>query len=195
MLKRLKEYFELPHLEIEASLVVSTRNILWILEATAFLLLLDDVWTMQGQHVWLFVIFAASIAAAIGLTFLSDPFLPRFLVPILLAGLITARIALNDVGIHNLAMHCYPAVIVLSGLLLGKRAPLLFAGLCIALIAGLRHAEISGWIPSQFLALTTYSDLFTISLILVATGGKMCATVSQYAEIITTFGWEADIYE
>jgi PAS domain S-box-containing protein len=166
-----QQYFAPSHFKDQPIQITTTRIILLILLAVAVLLLLDDILTSHAANLGSLSVF---VMGMLGVTILFSrgfQLLARLLVPPMLLAIITYMIAMNGLGIYDVAMQRFPSVIILSGLLLGKRAPLIFAGVSILLIAGLYHAEINGLMSSELRMFTGYRDLLRISIILGATAG------------------------
>jgi len=168
-----EHYFAPSHFDDLPPLVATTRLILLILCITAIFLLIDDIVAGPAKNIGVYLFFAGSTASALGLTFLGYFLLPRLCIPFIALIIITYIIFTNNMGLHDYAMQSYPAVIILAGLLLGKRAPLLFAGASAITITWLCHAEITGLMPSKMQAYADYADLLSIVIILGATGGVM----------------------
>jgi PAS domain S-box-containing protein len=168
-----ERYFAPSHFEELPPLVATTRIILLILCVTAISLVIDDIVAGQASNIGVYLFFAGSTAGALSLTFWGYFLLPRLCIPFIVLIIITYIIFTNEMGLHDYAMQSYPGVIILAGLLLGKRAPLLFAGVSAITIAWLCHAEITGLMPSKMQAYADYADLLSIVIILGATGGVM----------------------
>lgn len=169
----LDRYFAPSHFGELPPLVATTRLILLILCVTAVFLLIDDIVAGQANNIGVYLFFAGSTAGALSLTFRGYFLLPRLCIPFIVLVIITYIIFTNEMGLHDYAMQSYPAVIILAGLLLGKRAPLLFAGVSAITITWLCHAEITGLMPSKMQAYADYADLLSIVIILGATGSVM----------------------
>ena len=72
-------------------------------------------------------------------------------------------------GIHDIAMVGFPAIIVLSGLLLGTRAMFAFTAASIVILGVIYALEMRGYVPEAMEGATDLSDVFNISAILLAT--------------------------
>lgn len=105
------------------------------------------------------------------LTVLGHYLLPSYLVPIGLMG-INTYLAFHGQGIHDITVLAFPMTITLSGLLLGKRAPLIFAALAVLCLGGICWAEINGLTPNAagLAAYTSLSDLVVMAILLGLTG-------------------------
>lgn len=143
--------------------------ILLILLAASIFLILDDWLTRGGQNLIPLLLLGVATSASLWLTRRGHLTLPRFLVPLLGLLLVTYIILANNLGIHDIGMLCYPAVIILAAMLLGRQAPFLFAILSLGAVAFIVHAEVTGLINSRFSVLTDYSDLISIGIILALT--------------------------
>jgi len=168
-----EHHFAPSHFDDLPPLVATTRLILLILCITAIFLLIDDIVAGTAKNIGVYLFLAGSTASALGLTFRGYFLLPRLCIPFIVLIIITYIIFTNGMGLHDYAMQSYPGVIILSGLLLGKRAPLLFASLSAITISWLCHAEITGMMPSKMQAYADYSDLLSMIIILGVTGGIM----------------------
>lgn len=154
----------------EKNQMAATLNIiLLILLAASVFLMIDDWLTTNGQNLGALVLLGLVSAVSLGLTRRGRLTLPRFVVPLLGLVIVSYVILVNNLGIHDIGMLCYPAVIILAGLLLGKQAPFIFAWLSFGAIAFIVYAEVNGLINSQLSFLTDYSDLITIAIILALT--------------------------
>ncbi|MCK6629996.1 MAG: ATP-binding protein [Anaerolineae bacterium] len=154
----------------EKNQMAATLNIiLLILLAASVFLMIDDWLTMNGQNLGALVLLGLVSAVSLGLTRRGRLTLPRFVVPLLGLVIVSYVILVNNLGIHDIGMLCYPAVIILAGLLLGKQAPFIFAWLSFGAIALIVYAEVNGLINSQLSFLTSYDDLITIAIILALT--------------------------
>lgn len=69
-------------------------------------------------------------------------------------------------GLHDLSLMAYPVVIVLAGLLLGRKAPVVFGVLAFFLLVGVFSAETLGLIRSPYRDATDPGDLVTILVLL-----------------------------
>lgn len=143
--------------------------ILLILLAASFFLIVDDWLTMNRQNLIPLLLLGVATTVSLWLTRRGHLTLPRFLVPLLGLMIVTDVILVNNLGIHDIGMMVYPAVIILAAMLLGKEAPFVFALLSLGAVAFIVHAEVTGLMNSRFSVLTDYSDLISIAIILALT--------------------------
>jgi PAS domain S-box-containing protein len=73
-------------------------------------------------------------------------------------------------GIHDIVSMGYALVLIIAGLLLGRRLYFLILVLTILSADFMIVAEINGWTNTNFGRLTDYSDLFIVSAILTTVG-------------------------
>ncbi len=91
--------------------------------------------------------------------------IPGITVPTLLLIATTVILWQGD-GIHDLAVLSYAVTLILSGLLLGKYAPFLFAGLSIAAVGIVYAGEQAGAVAPYLAAYTGIDDLALIGALL-----------------------------
>jgi hypothetical protein len=90
---------------------------------------------------------------------------------------IITLVVLASGGVRSPGVGVYPSVIVMTSLLLGGRAGLVFAGLSIVIGLGLLHAEIHGVLPPPFISLTAASAWVAQSGQAVVVAGLLFCTV------------------
>lgn len=163
-----KKYFAPPvFAEQEKNRIAATLNVILLtLLATALFLIGDDWLTRRGANFPAMFFLGLFVLASLWLTRRGQLRLPRLLTPLIVLAVVSYIIYVNNLGVHDIAMLSYPAIIILAGLLLGKQAPLIFAGLCLGAIAVIRYAEIQGGQTARLGAVTDFSILISISVIL-----------------------------
>ncbi len=82
---------------------------------------------------------------------------------------IETYILFQGAGIHDTAMMLYPCIAVMSSLLLDRRACAVLMVLCGLSVGAVIYGEMNGFIVTEFSALTSIYDFFTISIILAIT--------------------------
>ena len=90
---------------------------------------------------------------------------PSYLIPTMVVAVGTYMLYMG-VGIHSIAILCYPMALALAGLLIGQRAPIAFAGLSILAIMLVYYGEVSGTVKSTCVWETTLDDLIIICVLL-----------------------------
>jgi len=115
------------------------------------------------------LLFGGNTAALAALVLLKRGFEPAAGLVIVLAcvGITTALMVLG-LGLHDVALIGFPLVVLISGLMLGRRAYGLSLLMCVGglgLVAGL---EAQGLIATPFSAMTSMVDLLSIVMVLAA---------------------------
>jgi PAS domain S-box-containing protein len=167
----LRKYITSPSFEDQEKtrLAATLHVILITLLATAIFLIVTDWFTRQGANFPAMFFLGLFVVASLWLTRRGQLRLPRLLTPLIVLAVVSYMILINNLGVHDIAMLSYPGVIIMAGLLIGKRAPFVFAGLSIGVIAVIRYTEIHAGLASRFGALTDFSILISISIILGTT--------------------------
>lgn len=73
-------------------------------------------------------------------------------------------------GVHDIAMLIYPLIIIIASLLLASRGFILVVSLIVLSVAWTVHAEVQGFLRTPYSAITNYTDLFQMTLILSISG-------------------------
>ena len=76
-------------------------------------------------------------------------------------------------GIHDITSLVYALVLIIAGLLLGRKQYFIVLCLVILSVNFIIFAEINGWLSTTFGQLTDYSDMWIVSAILIAVGTTM----------------------
>lgn len=90
------------------------------------------------------------------------------LTPLLMLGLLT-HFVYRGHGIHDISVAAFPLVVILAGLMLGKRALLAYGLACFVALAGLYMAEVNGLIETPLSVATDPGDLANIGIIVSLT--------------------------
>lgn len=106
--------------------------------------------------------------------------LPGLLIPSLLLGLYT--FFLSTSGIRDTAILGYAMVVIMAGLLLGKRAALIFLGLCLGAAAGLFWAETNGLITPTLSPRSGFDHLVSLIVNLSFTTLLFYVTLSSLSD-------------
>ncbi len=104
--------------------------------------------------------------------------IPSVLVPSAIL-LLIAYIQFEGQGVHDMANLGYPLVVALAGLLLGRRAPITFAGLSVAVLVGIYLLEAAGHIDSACSPITSVDDILNAAILLSLTGVFMTIAMSN----------------
>ncbi len=104
--------------------------------------------------------------------------IPSVLVPSAIL-LLIAYLQFEGQGVHDMANLGYPLVVALAGLLLGRRAPIIFAGLSVAVLVGIYLLETAGHIDSACSPITSVDDILNAAILLSLTGVFMTIAMSN----------------
>jgi signal transduction histidine kinase len=107
--------------------------------------------------------------------------LPSYLAPLTLLG-ITTYMLFEGLGTHDLAILCYPMALALSGLLIGKRAPIAFVGLSVLSLALVYYGEVNGMIVTPCTQETVPSDLIVMGILLGITAALTYIAIQNVSE-------------
>ncbi len=131
----------------------------------------------------------ATFMGVLGAAFLLSQTGHRQLASVMLAlgvlGAVTAAM-LVGYGIHDTGAQLLPVVVFFGGLLLGKRAAVIFAVLATAAAGVVVQAELAGWIETPFRSQTAPADVVTVAIILGVTAylgwmvtGSLARTIAE----------------
>ncbi|MCP4612993.1 MAG: hypothetical protein GY845_30230, partial [Planctomycetes bacterium] len=115
--------------------------------------------------------FSVGAAGMLGSLWLTRRGYLRFaglLVLLLFLGILDYLLYTAD-GIHDIAVVAYPIVIIIAGLLLGKRAYVAYTILVILSLYGIIFGELNGLIVNTFSRFTSEADFVFVSVILFVT--------------------------
>ncbi len=110
--------------------------------------------------------------------------LPRLLVPLIGFSSAAFFIWMND-GLRDEAMYIYPLVIVVAGLLLGKRGLIVFDVLCLVAIAVQGYAELSGLVVTRFSQQTMIQSVVVLEALLAFMGHLLYITIDGLNNSLT----------
>lgn len=89
----------------------------------------------------------------------------RILTPLLMLGLLV-RFVYRGHGIHDVSVAAFPLVVILAGLMLGKRALLAYGLTCFVALGALYLAEVEGVIETPLSVATDFGDLVNFGVVL-----------------------------
>jgi signal transduction histidine kinase len=107
--------------------------------------------------------------------------IPRRLVPLFVLLLVTF-LNFRGNGIHDVTVFGHFLLIAIAGLLLGRNAPIIYAGLSTLALAGVVFAETNGIIHTPYTATTGYDDVLSVAVVLFMTGIFIRLTVSNLTD-------------
>lgn len=93
--------------------------------------------------------------------------LAAHIVPLIMLVLVSFIIAIDNAGVHDVAVTVYPVVIAVAGFLAGTRALFAFTFLAIASYTTLALAEVNGFIVNQFSVYTRTQDIVVFAAVTI----------------------------
>jgi PAS domain S-box-containing protein len=93
-----------------------------------------------------------------------------YLTPIILIVVTTVVLIIENQRVHDFTILLYPIAIILSGLLVGRKAPIVFSILIIFCISAIYIAERNAWITEAEFNPTYLSDILLIAIFIMMTG-------------------------
>ncbi len=89
--------------------------------------------------------------------------IPSYAIPVLFLMAFTFLTS-GDQGLHDIGMPGFVLIILLGGLLLGKRGVLIFTGLTMLSVIGIGISEMTGVLNSELSSVTTVADTVLVAL-------------------------------
>lgn len=163
-----------------------TRNILFFTITANFIILflVSGIIFKESQNL------ASSIALSFTLileiislvfTLRGNPLLAKIIVPIALLFAVTYS-ALSANGLHDLSMLGFPAVIVVSVLLLRKKSIVVSTPIAVACVEFIAYADISGITKTEMAAKTDITDALIGGILIIAISALLQLLVTRLNE-------------
>jgi len=183
MWEQARHFSAVDKLETEEARYI--RTVLYIVLATASLAtgaITVAVWLAGYQSVVVATAGAFVISLlTLGLTWRGYLTAPRLIVPVVALATGT-YLVVGNAGIHDEAMYAYPLTIVLAGLLLGRGGIVLYTLLSLVAISTIGHAEINGWLGTDFSDSTVYTNVIVFDVLLGFSGVLLYVTVGNLTQ-------------
>lgn len=174
-----------PSLEIEEGKRI--RSILQIITVICLIATLY-IWfsllrtnALQWTAALALILTDCGLLASLWLTRRGKLEIPRQLVPLFVL-LLVSFLNYRGNGIHDVTVFGHFLLIAIAGLLLGRNAPIIYAGLSTIALAGVVFAEVNGIIQTPYTATTGFDDVLSVAVVLFMTGIFIRLTVNNLTD-------------
>ena len=134
---------------------------------------------------WILLIFGNAAALATFLLLRSGRQQAAGLVIVLACGGITTALMILGLGLHDVAVMGFPLVVLISGLMLRRRAYVLSLLVCAVGLVTVATLESRGFIATPFSPMTSMTDVLSIGLVLVAVAIFVRMLVSGFRQALS----------
>jgi len=169
---QLKRYLKPPHFDDEIEQRIANLEYLLLLVlfcATTLVTILTIILRYQRSFYIAFSTFLI-ILVCVWLIRSRQLVLVSYIIPSTLILATTIVLIVEQQRVHDYTILLYPLAVILSGLLIGRKAPITFTILILFCLGIMYVAEVNHWIPEAFFNPTYLTDIALISIYMLMTG-------------------------